>query len=67
MFACVVTLNNPLPLSISLKTEEKFGKYNNKVYLPEFEYQLQFACRAMQVAIPLVELKKKKKKNGGKI
>jgi hypothetical protein len=50
-----VTLNNPLPLSISLKTEEKFSKYNNKVYLPEFEHQLQIACKAVQFAIPLVE------------
>jgi hypothetical protein len=54
-----VTLNNPLPLSISLKTEEKFRKYNNKVYLPEFEHRLQIACKSVQIAIPLGELKLK--------
>jgi hypothetical protein len=55
------------------KTEEKFRKYNNKVYLSELEHRLQYCLRnlriarkAVQVAIPLRELKLKLK-NGGNI
>jgi hypothetical protein len=59
MFACACYIKQSSPLSISLKTEEKFIKYNNKVYLPEFEHWLQIACKAVQVAIPLGELKLK--------
>ncbi len=53
---------------ISLKTEEKFGKCNKKVYeyLSDLECRLQYclwnlriACKAVQVAIPLRELKLK--------
>jgi hypothetical protein len=47
--------------------------YNNKVYLSELEPRLQYclrnlriACKAVQVAIPLGELKLKLK-NGGNI
>jgi hypothetical protein len=61
-----------LSLRISLKTEEKFRKiYNNEVYLSELELRLKYcmrnlrtACKAVQIAIPLGELKLKLKNRG---
>ncbi len=68
-----VTWNNSIPFRISLKTEEKFWKCNNEVNLSESELRLQccrrnlrIARKAVQVAIPLGELKSKLK-NGGSI
>jgi hypothetical protein len=56
------------------ETGEKFRKYNNEVYFSESERRLQYclqilriAYKAVQVAIPLGELKLKYKKNGGNI
>jgi hypothetical protein len=59
-------MKQPLPFGISLKTEEKFRKCNKKVNLSGSELRLQccrrnlrIACKAVQVAIPLGELKLK--------
>jgi hypothetical protein len=58
------TSNN---VSINRRKIQKI--YNNKVYLPELETRLQYclrnlriACKAVQVTIPLGELKNKNKK-----
>jgi hypothetical protein len=56
--------------NISVNSRKIQKIYNNKMYLSELELRLQYClrnlrieCKAVQVAIPLGELKLKKKKN----
>ncbi len=60
-------MKNPNPQELPLKKEEKFRKQHNKMYLSELERRLQcclrnlpIACKAVQVAKPPREIKKKK-------